>query len=301
MELPGEFTRLTSRLVEASVWGYGKKSASATEPAALAALALLGQGFVDEARPLLDWLLDSRHGLGSVGVFADQADPIWPTSIAVIAWRRAMKYETDPSRRQTWESAADKGIEALLEVRGETWQTNDSTGHDPSLAGWPWIVGTHSWSEPTACAVLALRASEMANHPRARDGAKMLYDRLLPDGGCNYGNTVVLGQTLRPHLGPTGIVLAALAGEVDPEQRIAKSIEFLNREVGPDAGTMSLCQALIGLTAHDQETPQALDWLSSKARMLDGQNWSAWKAAWILLAGLGQSCPFLTRTAGAVT
>jgi hypothetical protein len=301
MELPGELARLSERLVEANSWGYAPNASSSTEPVALAALALLGLGLADEARTLLNWLHHSQQGLGSVGVFEDQADPIWPTSLAVIAWRRAMDYETDPSRRHTWETAADRGIEALLEVRGETWHANDSTGHDPSLAGWPWVIGTHSWSEPTAYAVLALRASEMADHPRARDGAKMLYDRLLPDGGCNYGNTVVLGQTLRPHLGPTGIVLAALAGEADRERRITKSLEFLNEEVGHNAGAISLCQALIGLTAHDQETPQANDWLASKARMFDGQNWSAWKAAWMILAGLGQSCPLLTRTVRAVT
>ena len=33
---------------------------------------------------------------------------------------------------------------------------------------------------------------------RTREGVRLLRDRLLPDGGCNYGNTTVLGQTLSP-------------------------------------------------------------------------------------------------------
>ena len=40
-------------------------------------------------------------------------------------------------------------------------------------------------------------------HPRNwRNAQAMLIDRLLAGGGCNYGNTVVLGQELRPHVQP---------------------------------------------------------------------------------------------------
>ena len=35
---------------------------------------------------------------------------------------------------------------------------NEQLGHDSTLIGWPWVEGTHSWIEPTAWAVLALKS-----------------------------------------------------------------------------------------------------------------------------------------------
>ena len=92
---------------------------------------------------------------------------------------------------------------------------------------WPWVLGTHSWIEPTAFNVLALKAAGRGEHPRTREAVRLLVDRLLPTGGCNYGNTTVLGQQLRPHLAPTGLVLLSLAGEQINDSRIAKSLAYL--------------------------------------------------------------------------
>ena len=44
-----------------------------------------------------------------------------------------------------------------------------------------------------------------AAEPRIREAVRLLWDRQLPHGGWNYGNTVVLKQELRPHLLPTGL------------------------------------------------------------------------------------------------
>ena len=87
-------------------------------------------------------------------------------------------------------------------------------GHDRMLVGWPWAEGTHSWVEPTALAVLALRPPARRPSARAKP-CGCSSTGCFPDGGCNYGNTVVLGQTLRPHVQPTGLALLALAGEGD--------------------------------------------------------------------------------------
>ena len=57
----------------------------------------------------------------------------------------------------------------------------------------------------------------------------LLLDRQLPSGGCNYGNTSVLGQMLRPHVQPTCVALLALAKEQDQGSRIAKSVSWLRK------------------------------------------------------------------------
>ena len=95
-------------------------------------------------------------------------------------------------------------------------------GHDTTLQGWPWVVGTHSWVEPTAINVLALRSAGQAGHPRCREAVKLLLDRQLPEGGWNYGNTTVLGHVLRPQVQPTGLALAALAGETDVRSKVQR-------------------------------------------------------------------------------
>ena len=98
--------------------------------------------------------------------------------------------------------------------------------------------------------MLALKAAGQATSRADREGVRLLIDRQLPGGGCNYGNTFVLGQLLRPHVQPTGIALLALAGEADASGRIAKSVAWLRRSIGPETTPLSLAWALLGLRAH---------------------------------------------------
>jgi hypothetical protein len=105
--------------------------------------------------------------------------------------------------------------------------------------------------------VLALRAAGHADHQRTREGIRMLVNRMLPDGGCNCGNTVVLGGTQRPHLLPTGLALLALDGEPAEDERIARSLDYIAREVASCHATVSLCYALMALAAHGRSHPDA--------------------------------------------
>lgn len=91
----------------------------------------------------------------------------------------------------------------------------------------------------------------------------MIVDRLLPDGGCNYGNTIVLDQQLLPHLQPTGIALWALADEKATDKRIEKSLEYLERELNANTATASLCYGFLGLAAHNRVPNQADEWLEA--------------------------------------
>jgi hypothetical protein len=126
-------------------------------------------------------------------------------------------------------------------------------------------MGTHSWVEPTALAVLALKAAGHGGHPRTREAARLLIDRLLPGGGCNYGNTVVLGQQLVPHVQPTGLTMLALAGEHDPSGGIERSIDYLLRTLDEHTPPASLAYGLMGMSAHGRECCIAEEWLSAAA------------------------------------
>jgi hypothetical protein len=154
----------------------------------------------------------------------------------------------------------EQGCAFLLSLQGEKIKPEDNPhiGHNTLLAGWPWVQGTHSWLEPTALAYLALKAAGTRMNPRAVEAVALMLDRLLPEGGCNHGNTFVLGQTLKPHVQPTGLVLLALGGgETEGDPRIEKSLEYLESEHREATAAASLAYALSGLTAHGRRPPQA--------------------------------------------
>src|SRR5947199_2316553 len=175
---------------------------------ALAALAVLVNGRADEATKVCTALAMMQQTNGEVAVRAGEQTPGWTTSLAILAWSA-----TDRSR---YKDAIDKGVAWLLANRGQAVEQSNYFGHNTTLVGWAYAEQTHSWVEPTAFAVLALKAVGKGDIPAAREGVAVLIDRQLPDGGLNYGNTEVLGQFIRPHIEPTGIALLALAGETDP-------------------------------------------------------------------------------------
>ena len=148
------------------------------------------------------------------------------------------------------------------------------------LVGWSWAEDTHSWLEPTALFAIALKSTEFAGHERTREAVRLIVDRLLPAGGCNYGNTIVLGQTLLSHIQPTGLAMLALAGEANNDLRIEKSLELLENSLGPESPVASLCYGLLALRAHDRLPAGASGWLESAAERTS----SCYKRALIALA-----------------
>jgi hypothetical protein len=173
-----------------------------------------------------------------------------------------------------------------LAARGETSARSPLIGHDTTLAGWPWVVGTHSWLEPTAYAVLALKAAGHKKHPRTREAVQMLVDRLLPSGGCNYGNTIVMGQELLPHVQPTGLVLLALAEETIDDPRIERSLAYLERCIAATSAAASLAFGLIGLEAHGRRPPDAGHWLELASRRVSPLGPRAYTDALAVLAAV---------------
>jgi hypothetical protein len=259
--------------------GYLIGGHAAAEPTALAALALVANGRVADASKAAAALATMQQPNGEVSVRVSERAPGWPTSLAVLAWSA-----TDREKHQR---EVDKALAWLLANRGQAVEQSNYFGHNTQLIGWAYAEQTHSWVEPTAFAVLALKAVGKGDVPAAREGVAVLIDRQLPGGGLNYGNTEVLGQYIRPHIEPTGIGLIALAGETDISGRIAKSIAWLRRSIEPATTPLSLAWGLIGLRAHGVTLPQADEWLSSAAARVRARDRSPHKLAILALAAKG--------------
>jgi len=253
-------------LGDPEAWAYRTGQPPASEPAALAALALLGHERLDSARAPLDWLVERQSPDGRIGINASQAEPNWPTLWAILAWTADARAHALPLARGRYADAVELAIQWVLTQKGKPIDRSRELGHDSTLIGWPWVESTHSWMEPTCLAVLALRATGRSTHPRCEEAIRLVTDRLLPAGGANYGNTIVLGQELLAHLQPTGLVLLALAGTKTSDERIRKSVDYLAGNVGPDTPGASLAYAMMGLSGFRKYPAEAEGWLAAAAQ-----------------------------------
>ncbi len=281
-----------ARLATVESCGYHPGSEYASEPTALAAMALLAHGRQSAALPMLDWLLRRQGADGSVGIDAAHATPGWPTGWAVAAWQAAQHCDLANAK---FAAAIAQAHRWLFRVQGDLIEHHDELGHDTTIKGWPWVEGTHAWVEPTSMNLLALKHTGMNDQPRAREAVRLLIDRLLPQGGANYGNTVVFGQELRPHLQATGLCLLALAGETDRTVGIERAINYLLGELSAETTTSSLCYALLGLAAHHRLPADYRPWLAAASRRTLARDAGGYKLALLALASLGDACPLIPR------
>jgi hypothetical protein len=267
------------------VGGYTREAAPSTEPTALTALALAGYERSASAAEAGAWLARLQSADGSVPAAAGDL-PGWTTGLAVLAWQ--ILAQPDDASAAADANCVSRGVEWILAASGlPLGEVSADFGHDVRLVGWSYAEGTHSWIEPTAISVAALKAAGHSDHPRTREGVKLLIDRQLAGGGCNYGNTMVLGQTLRPHVQPTGLTLVALAGESDPSGRVAKSCAWLAQSLGPKTTPVSLAWGLLGLAAQGAPHPEAEAWLSVAGERVLARDRSPHKLALLALAAKG--------------
>jgi hypothetical protein len=183
-------------------------------------------------------------------VATDHTDAYWPTAISVLAWCGSPGHDGSRGR----------GLKFLLDITGRHWkkEVGAPVAHDTSIPGWSWIADTHSWVEPTALAMCALRANGLVQHSRVLDGVRLLMDRQLPHGGWNYGNTRVFGSELHRAPESTGAALQALAGLV-PSAEIRKSIDYLKTEARRVRTPIALGWSLLGLGAWGEAPKEAPD------------------------------------------
>jgi len=283
------------RLSRGPVCGYFADGQPASEPTALAAMALAAHGRLEPARAALDWLAALQSDEGSVGIDFSRPRPRWATGWALLAWQTALglgpaAWPAGASER--WQHAADRAVVWMRSLHGEAADPTPLYGHDPTLRGWPWVETTHSWVEPTSIAVLALKAAGCSFGLRVREAIAMLLDRMLPGGGWNYGNTVVLGNTLRAHVQPTGLALVALHDERAAGDHVRASIAYLERALARTTATASLCYAVLGAAAHGHRFAKTDVWLEAAAQATLKRDPSPYKLALLALAPLGEACPW---------
>jgi hypothetical protein len=206
-----------------------------------AILALLGDpGNRDLLARARSRLAADQSPDGRVWISRDHPEAFWPTYLAVFAWHQS------PAHRENQARAANY----LITSSGKHFPraADAPSAHDSNIKGWPWIADTHSWAEPTALAMMALKIAGYGDHQRVQEATRMLLDRQLPQGGWNYGNTLVFNQELRPMPLSTGIVLNALKGQTSLAT-IQRSLTYLQARVTGVPTPRSLGWSLLGLGA----------------------------------------------------
>lgn len=179
---------------------------------------------------------------GRVCLNRDHPASYWPTPLVILAWQHSPA-NRDPQHR---------AVRFLLDRAGTQFPLRPDApwAHDTMLKGWPWIDGTHSWIEPTVLSVIALTVTGYGRHDRVREAIQMIFDRQLPHGGWNYGNTLMFRRELHPMPESTGAALTGLAGAVD-RKKVARSLDYLQGEVDRLRTPISLGWSLLGLAAWD--------------------------------------------------
>lgn len=257
----------------------GRFSAAATAWAALALAKSPERG--DIAARAAKRLARAQLPDGRVPVSEAHPEAAWPTPLALLAWRATG-------------AAADLGQRAatfLLSVggtrAGEDTVDRAVVGHDVTIVGWPWILGTHSWVEPTALAVLALSRAGHAAHPRVGEGVRLLLDRQLARGGWNYGNTTVYGVELRPQIDATGAALAALAGAAEAGA-VAVSLALLESSLPGVRTPLSLGWGIVGLAAWGRRPAAADAWIEECLALGERRGgWATTHLALLMAASAG--------------
>jgi hypothetical protein len=201
-----------------------------------------------------DCLAAAQAPDGRVPLMEGLAAAYWATPLAALAWKKSSCCQNE----------LERALHFLMNSSGQHFpkEKDSPAGHDTAIRGWSWVDGTHSWLEPTALSILALRANGFATHPRTLEAVDMIMDRQLPSGGWNYGNTTVFGQELLPMPEHTGQALCAIAGYVEASF-VKKSIEYLTMEHPKLRTPLSLCWSLFGLRAWDIGLPGIQDQLSA--------------------------------------
>jgi hypothetical protein len=236
--------------------GFAGKAGGGYRPDATAwavvALKAVGQG-ADLQKDAQARLAAEQLADGRISLSPQHPETFWPTPLAIFAWHKAAAHREAQARAGHF----------LLTTTGLHWQREPGSPveHDPALKGWPWIADTHSWVEPTAMDVMALRITGYGEHERVKEAVRLLLDRQMPGGGWNYGNTKVFGRELFPFPESTGMALNALRGFV-PQPQIQKSLDYLTSRLQEVRTPLALGWGLLGLASWGEKPPQALSWIT---------------------------------------
>ncbi|MFQ5893654.1 MAG: hypothetical protein ACE5H5_05010 [Nitrospinota bacterium] len=246
--------KLTDALLEArnadGGFGYLAGQPSATEPTALAAMALSllqGDSAQEATGRARQWLETTQLASGAWPARPPDTSESWTGALALLALADSDRYA----------EARRRGLKQLVDIGGRQIKVSQSVfAIDGTLRGWPWSPETFSWVEPTAYALIALKRLRAEAGPEAgkriTEGEALLFDRAVERGGWNYGNRKVYGQPYPPYAETTAVALLALQDHPGRPE-IARSLDTLRQAVsgGPASGLQvswaMLCLATFGL------------------------------------------------------
>jgi hypothetical protein len=140
---------------------------------------------------------------------------------------------------------------------------------DTRLVGWPWTAGSFGWVEPTARALIALRAAGR-DDPRLAEATRFLLDRRCEEGGWNYGAVRVLDAPIPPYPHTTALAAIALAGRV-PAAALARDLDVLTAFLPEPLGVFDLAWIALALDACGR------DGRSMLARLPEAVDASPWE------------------------
>lgn len=207
-------------------WGFLPARSSNTECTALCLMALQdlsAAGAESRAEGALRWLIRRQHPQGSWPLSDLSTEPSWTTALATIALARYPEHQEHTAAAAGWllrQEGRKPGL--LARWLAAVLYRNNKIELNPDLIGWPWLPSTFSWVEPTSYALVALkkirRTVVLAGmDDRIKQGELMIYDRMCPGGGWNYGNSKVFGEALWPYPDITAVALIALQDHVAAE------------------------------------------------------------------------------------
>ena len=145
---------------------------------------------------------------------------------------------------------------------------------NPDLRGWPWRSHATGFVEPTAYSLIVLKMrphTDTRAEARIQEAEAMLYDRMCPNGGWNYGNSVVLGVDLPPYADVTALTLIALQDHRGSEPN-AVSLAALRRMLAEVDSSLALAWATLCLSLYGEDTESLRGRLERRYR--SGRTWS---------------------------
>jgi hypothetical protein len=233
-------------------WGYMAGKQSFPEPTCYTLLALADTpDHPPRETRALAWLSERQAPSGALTFSEAKADPDnWGTILACFTLRRL----------QLAPDLSASCLSYLLRARGNRLepQASRQLNFDGTLRTWSWAPGTASWVEPTAYALIALKAHGLHAHERVKEGEAYLLDRACYDGGWNYGNKEVFGVKLEAMPTVTAYALLALQ-DCDREQAvIAKSLAYLERELDTRQSALTLALGALCLNVYGRPVANLL-------------------------------------------
>jgi hypothetical protein len=253
-------------------WGYRSDSFQAyPEPTCYSLLALADTSF-SVAEPL-EWLANLVNENGQLYLPSDDS-PNWGTSHLIIAL----------SRLNLLPDVRRASIDWLLEWKSQYIESTEVVTLDGSLIGWPWISDTFSWVQPTSYAVFALKLVGLREHARVKEAEALLFDRVCPGGGWNFGNPIILDRPIDPSLSETAIALFALQDVPEAADEIDSGLTILEEKLAQYPSALSLALSILCLNIYERPIEQFVDLLLNRQESDGSWRQMPWWTALAVLA-----------------